>query len=345
VLIAETGRAKLTDFGISRTTAEGPSSRWAAGSLTAVSPEQFLGNPLDERADLFALGALLYRMLCGEQPFFRDGTLNPELLLNRPHTPLVEVVTGDVELPDPLVGIIDTLLEKNPRDRPANTRRVRQVLREVLRSLPISATRSLLREAQPCFRPESPQDIPPLIPSDLGQQGRSALVPSGSRWVRFRHRIKTLRWPARSALALSLVAMIAVPLANVLSNTVTPVHFEKPQTSANGEISLPLGVSSDWLVEQVRDALVMQLGNLRVIGPVGAFPLTRVYSDGEPENWNEAPDMDVVMALRCVENLCVFSISREQAGERFSAQGVVMANMPVEEWRDAVRNTTLALYR
>ncbi|MCB1689849.1 MAG: serine/threonine protein kinase [Halioglobus sp.] len=344
VLIAENGRAKLTDFGISRTTAEGPSSRWAAGSLTAVSPEQFLGNALDERADLFALGALLYRMLCGEQPFFRDGVLNPELLLHRPHTPLAEIVTGDVELPDPLVGIIDTLLEKNPRDRPANTRRVRQVLREVLRSLPMSATRSLLREAQPCFRPESPQDIPPLIPRDLGQQGRSALVPSGTRWTRFRHRIKTLRWPARTALALLLVAMIALPIANVLRNTVMPVHFEKPQTSFIGDMSFPRGVSRDWIVEQVRDALVMQLGNIRVVGTVGAFPITKIYSRGEPENWNEAPGVDIVMALHCTGNLCVFTISREQAGERFSAQGVVLATMSVEEWRDTVRNTTLALY-
>ncbi len=345
VLIAENGRAKLTDFGISRTTSGDSPGRWSAGSLSAVSPEQFLGEALDERADLFALGALLYRMLCGEQPFVRDGTLSPELLVRHPPTPLAEMVTGDVELPDPLVGIIDALLEKNPEDRPRNTRRVRQVLRQVLRSLPLSVHNSLLREAHPCFRPESPDDIPPLIPPGLGQQGRSALPPSGSLWVRFRHRLASLRWPVRTALALVLLAMIAVPLTIILRNTVTPVQFTKPQTSVIGDTFLPREISTDWLVKQVRDTLLTQLGHLRVIGPIGAFPRTTLYARGEPENWNEAPEMAVGMTLRCAANVCVFTVSREQAGEQLSRQGVVLANMSVQEWRDAVRNTTLALYR
>lgn len=345
VLITEAGRAKLTDFGISRTASEAKSGRWAAGSLSALSPEQFLGRPLDERADLFALGALLYRMLCGEQPFFRDRTLVPELLLQRPPKPLAEIVTGDVELPDPLVAIICELLEKNPKDRPPNTRRVRQVLRKVLRSLPMSVSNSLLREARPCFRFESPQDIPPQIPKDLGQQGRSALAPSGTRRARLWHRLKSLRWPARSALALALVAVVAVPLAITLRNTVTPVHFSQAQTSVSGDTSLPRQISRDWLVEQVRDSLALQLGHLRIIGPIGAYPKTVMYSGGEPENWNEAPGMAVAMALRCVDELCVFAVSREQAGARVSRQGVLLADMSVPQWRDVVRDTTLALYR
>tara|TARA_B110000503_G_scaffold13903_1_gene18968 strand:+ start:91525 stop:92961 length:1437 start_codon:yes stop_codon:yes gene_type:complete len=345
VLITEAGRAKLTDFGISRSTSDGQSSRWAAGSLSALSPEQFLGTPLDERADLFALGALLYRMLCGEQPFFRNGTLDPQWLLERPPKPLVEIVTGDVELPDPLVEIIAALLEKDPHDRPPHTRRVRQVLRTVLRSLPMSAGNSLLREARPCFRHESPEDIPPLIPKDLGQQSRSALVPAGTRWARFLHRLKSLRWPARTALALILVTMGGLPLAVALRNTVTPVQFTQPQTSFSGEVVLPRGISRDWLVEQVRDTLLEQLGHIRVIGTMGAFPITVLYSGGEPQNWNEAPRMDVDMALHCVEQLCVFAVGREQAGTRFSQRGVLLADMSVQKWRDIVRDTTLALYR
>jgi eukaryotic-like serine/threonine-protein kinase len=344
VLIGENGRAKLTDFGISRSTSEGDSGRWAAGSLSAVSPEQYLGDTLDERADLFALGALLYRMLCGEQPFFRDGTLDPLLLTKRPAKPLAEVVTGDVELPDPLVGIIDMLLEKNPKDRPKNTRRVRQVLRKVLLSLPLSANNTLLREALPCFRPESPQDIPPLIPRDLSQQGRSALVPAGNAWVRFRHRLTSLRWPARTALAVLLVALLVVPLIITLRNTVSPVQFAPPRTSGMGDTVLPRGVSRDWLVLEVRNALAKQLGKLRIIGPVGAFPVRIIYARGEPANWNEAASTIVAMALRCVDSICVLTVTRQQSGTRFSKQGVLLANMSLQEWRDIVHNTTLALY-
>jgi eukaryotic-like serine/threonine-protein kinase len=345
VLITESGRAKLTDFGISRSSSDGRSSRWAAGSLSALSPEQFLGKPLDERADLFALGSLLYRMLCGQQPFFKNGQLDPQQLLKKPPRPLVEMVTGDVELPDPLVNIISALLEKDPQNRPPNTRRVRQVFRTVLLGLPVSAGNSLLREARPYFRRESPDDIPPLIPEDLAQQGRSALLPSGGRAAKFLHAVKTLRWPARAAIVFAVIAVAGVSLAIVLRNTVTPVHFTQPETSISTDSFLPRGVSRDWLVMQVRQALADQLGNIRIIGPVGAFPMTILYSDGEPHNWNEAPELSIDIVLRCVKSLCVFSISREQSGARIRSQGVLLSQMSLQEWTDIVRDTTLALYR
>lgn len=345
VLITEAGRAKLTDFGISRSTAGGRPGEWAAGSFSALSPEQFLGKALDERADLFALGCLLYRMLCGEHPFHRNGVLDPDLLLKRDPKPMADIVTGDVELPDPLVAIVAALLQKDPAKRPANTRRVRQVLRTVLRTLPMSTSDSLLREARPYFRQESPEDIPPLIPKGLGQQGRSALVPSGTRWTRFRHRLIALRWPARTALALALVAIAGVPVALALRNTVTPVRFTPPQTSVTEMVMLPPQISKTWLLEQVRGALGEQLGNIRIVGPLGAFPVTTIYSRGEPTNWNETSELVVDTAVRCVGSVCVLSISREQSGERVSRQGVLLADMSLQEWRDIVRDTTLALYR
>ena len=344
VLITTSGRAKLTDFGISRMSGEGASRHWAAGSLSALSPEQFLGQPLDERADLFALGSLLYRMLSGEHPFFLHGRLDPDFLLKRSPRPLQDVVAGDVGLPEQLAELIAELLQKDPQHRPANTRRVRQVLRAVLRSLPLSSRNSLLREAQPCFRRESPEDIPPLIPKGLGQQGRSALVPSGTRISRLRHWLKSLRWPARAAAGLAVIATIVVPLLIALHSTVTPVRFEQPITSVRPDIELPPDVSPAWLVREVKQALGEQLGVLHVVGPVGAAPRTILYSGGEPRNWREAPEQVFRMALRCVESLCVFAISREQAGDRFNEQGVLFPDMSIQQWRDIVHSTTLALY-
>jgi hypothetical protein len=51
------------------------------------------------------------------------------------------------------------------------------------------------------------------------------------------------------------------------------------------------------------------------------------------------------MALRCVEGLCVFAISREQAGARFHRQGMLFPDMTLQQWQDIVHSTTLALYR
>ncbi len=344
VLITEAGRAKLTDFGISRICGAGSSSRWAAGSLSALSPEQFLGQPLDERADLFALGSLLYRMLCGEQPFFRDGGFDSELLLKRSPRPLQDVVSAEVELPELLVEMVNALLEKDPQCRPSSTRPVRQVLHKVLRSLPMSSGNSLAREARPYFRRESPEDIPPLIPRTLGQRGRSALPPSGTRRARLWYWLKQSRWPARAAAAVALLVLATVALGIVVHNTVTPVRFALPQTSIGQDIELPQDVSRTWLVEEVKRALRGRFAHLKVLGPVGAEPRTAFYSAGEPKNWRESPEQAFQIALRCIEGLCVFAISREQAGTRFHQQGVLFPDMSFQQWQDIVHNTTLALY-
>jgi eukaryotic-like serine/threonine-protein kinase len=345
VLITESGRAKLTDFGISRISGAGAPLQWAAGSFSALSPEQFLGQPLDERADLFALGSLLYRMLSGEQPFFRDGGIDPELLLKRTPRPLRDIVGAEVGLPEPLVEVIAALLQKDPQHRPVSTRPVRQVLHAVLRGLPMSSGNSLAREARPYFRRESPEDIPLLIPRNLGQQGRSALVPPGKRSARFWHWLKALRWPARSAAALVLLAMAGASLALALHSTVTPVRFAQPLTSIGADIELPLEVSRTWLVEEVKQALSGRFANLQVVGPVGAAPRTTLYSGGEPKPWRESPEQLFQIALRCVEGLCVFAISREQAGARFHRQGMLFPDMTLQQWQDIVHSTTLALYR
>ncbi len=129
-----------------------------------------------------------------------------------------------------------------------------------------------------------------------------------------------------------------------MHSTVTPVRFAQPLTSVGPDIELPLEVSRTWLVEEVKQALRGALPICRYVGPVGAEPRTTLYSGGEPKPWRESPEQAFQMALRCVEGLCVFAISREQAGARFHQQGVLFPDMSLQQWRDIVHNTTLALY-
>jgi serine/threonine protein kinase len=344
ILITESGRAKLTDFGISRRTGAGLTGHRNAGSFSALSPEQYLGHPVDERADLFALGCLFYRMLSGEHPFYRAGRPDPELLTKHAPRPLREIVGGDVELPDQLLELIGGLLQKDPEHRVAHTRTVRQVLRSVLRTLPVSSGSSLLHEARPCFRRESPDDIPPLIPRDLAQEGRSALAPSGTGFAKLWFWLKALRKRTRVVVALIVVAVASTALLITLQRTVTPVRFELPVASVAADIELPPEISRTWLVQEVKQILSERLGALRVVGTVGAPPRTTFYSGGEPTNWNETSELGIQIALRCIEGLCVFAISREQSGARFSRQGILFPDMSLQQWRDIVRSTTLALY-
>lgn len=75
IIASETGRAWLTDFGVARAiggdrrTSEGS----ALGTLNYLSPEQVRGDDIDGRADIFALGLVLYEMISGDVPLRGDS--------------------------------------------------------------------------------------------------------------------------------------------------------------------------------------------------------------------------------------------------------------------------------
>ena len=74
VLIDEDGHAYLTDFGITkRLGGEATDTGRVVGTLDYLAPEQIRGDPVDGRADVYALGCVLYECLAGAPPFRRDS--------------------------------------------------------------------------------------------------------------------------------------------------------------------------------------------------------------------------------------------------------------------------------
>ncbi len=71
ILVSDGGRVKLTDFGIAKTSGARTQTTHGAmkGKLDYMSPEQVEGSSIDGRADLFALGSVLYLLLSGVHPF------------------------------------------------------------------------------------------------------------------------------------------------------------------------------------------------------------------------------------------------------------------------------------
>ncbi len=110
--------AKIIDLGLAKAVNE-PGSQTAismpggfVGTPDFASPEQFAGVQVDIRSDLYSLGATLWKMLTRQTPF--RGT-SAELMHQHLHAPLaIEQLEG---LPQPVVVLLDLLLEKDPARR------------------------------------------------------------------------------------------------------------------------------------------------------------------------------------------------------------------------------------
>jgi TPR repeat protein/tRNA A-37 threonylcarbamoyl transferase component Bud32 len=119
-------RIKLLDFGIAKLTEHTtPEERTRTGAVmgtpTYMAPEQCAGNrDVDARADLYALGCVLYRMVCGRPPF--SGMGSGETLAAQLHLPVPPPRTLAATLPPAMEALILRLLEKDPARRHQSAR-------------------------------------------------------------------------------------------------------------------------------------------------------------------------------------------------------------------------------
>jgi serine/threonine-protein kinase len=133
VMLTGDGLPKLLDFGLARVanTAGDPGALAGlttslptiegrfAGTPAYMSPEQILGDPVDARADVFALGVMLYEMLSGRRPFEGDtASAVMRAIVADPPEPLY---VDDV--PEELVSLILACLDKDPLRRSRCRRR------------------------------------------------------------------------------------------------------------------------------------------------------------------------------------------------------------------------------
>lgn len=112
------GSARLGDFGLARTAAQTRESveGMVVGTAAYLPPEQAIGRECDERADLYSLGAILYEMVTGQQPFPGD---DPVAIITR-HISADPVPPGRVAegIPARLERLVLELLAKQPAERP-----------------------------------------------------------------------------------------------------------------------------------------------------------------------------------------------------------------------------------
>ncbi len=124
------GTIKVGDFGLSISSRKEETLLTVGvavlGTPAYASPEQLQGNEVDVRSDIFSVGATLYYLLTGRQPFSGDGTVQliAAVLGQTPASP----DTIRPEVPKGLSKVVMRCLEKSPKSRYSNYQELRKAL-------------------------------------------------------------------------------------------------------------------------------------------------------------------------------------------------------------------------
>jgi len=115
LIVLEDGRVKIADFGIARVEkSELTQMGTVMGTPSYMSPEQFMGQTVDGRSDLFSCGVVLYQFLTGEKPFTgTTTTIMYKVLREEPIAPSLL----NVALPAALDAVVRKAIAKSPDQR------------------------------------------------------------------------------------------------------------------------------------------------------------------------------------------------------------------------------------
>lgn len=118
VLVSPEGRIKLADFGLARAATHHSGTSTLMGTVAYISPELLSGEGADERADIYAVGILLYEMLTGVQPYTGDSPVRVAFQHVNSTVPAPsEYVPG---LAQPLDDLVREATRADSEDRPKN---------------------------------------------------------------------------------------------------------------------------------------------------------------------------------------------------------------------------------
>ncbi|TQF12427.1 serine/threonine protein kinase [Myxococcus llanfairpwllgwyngyllgogerychwyrndrobwllllantysiliogogogochensis] len=131
ILISFDGSVKLVDFGIAKAADQASLTKSGAikGKFAYMAPEQAAGKPLDGRADIFAIGLVLYELLTGVRPLKRDSEL---ATLQAAMECAIQPPSQVADVPEEMDPVVMRAVTKNADDRYRDARTFQTALEEIL---------------------------------------------------------------------------------------------------------------------------------------------------------------------------------------------------------------------
>jgi serine/threonine-protein kinase len=232
VLVQPDGRVKVTDFGIAKAAGGDDLTRTGTvvGTARYLAPEQVNGHKVDGRADVYALGLILYEMLAGSAPFAGDSDMATAVarLTNAPEP----IRTARPEVSRHLEDVVARSLARDPEYRYQSAREFKDALTPGHDTAPTG--------------PLAPPPPPPPRPSAAHAGGGAAPTavgaPSPAGPAPLPPRRRGRRWPWLVLILVLLGAGAAVAYA--LTNT--GGGADAPGTAAAASQALPIAAAKDF---------------------------------------------------------------------------------------------------
>jgi serine/threonine-protein kinase len=248
VFVTYDGQVKLVDFGVAKAACQSHQTRAGVikGKLAYLAPEQATGAPLDRRADIFAVGVMLWEALAGRR--LASGHLDVAIIHNRVNGLEPRIREVAPETPPRLAEICDRAMARRADERFPTAREMADALQDALGELPDRA------------------GLPPLgtLLSDTFALERSELR-------------TTIELHTRSSESgvLDRSSVTTLPRAGASRSTPTPAPSAADATDANAAAVVPEGTRPG--VGRSRIAL---LGGVAIFAAIGGIALARLASNG-----------------------------------------------------------------
>ena len=176
VLITADDHAKVTDFGIAKTTDDASETAVLFGTAAYLAPERVAGHKASPQSDLFSLGVVLYEAATGVKPFDADNPLATAHAIAHEQAPALEALRPDLDAA--FTRAVEVAMSKEPAERFASAADMATAIRDTQIASPGGQDETIRIE------PDPTAVMPRAAPADAIHLGPSPPPGSDSRGTR-----------------------------------------------------------------------------------------------------------------------------------------------------------------